>query len=105
MPGLVKLRRLPALTARTRRKSVASTGILAKQYLTCSRPDWYAVPGIWDVPDSVDPYSFIMLDYGKVLSDGSLRSILGTQRPVAIESVQAGDDYRGSSRLEAQDGI
>ena len=34
--------------------------------------------GIWNVPDFVDRYSFMMLEYEKVLSDCSLGGILQT---------------------------
>ena len=52
--------------------------ILGIQYLICSGPDWYGVPGIRNVPDFVDWYSFIRLEYEKVLIDCSTGGILGT---------------------------
>lgn len=53
--------------------------ILGTERLICGRPDWYGVLGIPNVPDFVDPYSLVMLEYDKVSSGCLLGSILGTR--------------------------
>jgi hypothetical protein len=42
------------------------------------RPDWHGVPRIRNVPDFVDRYSYIMVEYGRILSDCSRDGVLRT---------------------------